>query len=234
MPANVIYIPPMHTRNPADQFSKHMRKRTDNKNDVMTAMDFLVDVYSGNVPDHIPEINDTNVTSAMSTAAMNAGFYTRATKDFCSVLADFLGDDAVVLDPFAGRGYLSKGLHDEGVSVIASDDFSWDNYAPDEIPAGIENMPAMSSVRSYAASATHLIIAWPPPTVTIDLDVAISAQEINPDIKIIHIGESVNGCTGSKEFWDVYERDESASAPLSEYKSTDYLYDRASLIARKK
>ena len=220
-----ISVPLMTSYSPADLYAYYLKNKIVSNEDTMKAMEFLFDVFDGKNPSHIPVVSDP-VASAMSHAAMKAGFYARATDSFCKSMSQYLFDDAVVLDPMAGRGYLAQGLSAHGVNVIASDDYSWDQYRPEEIPDGVHYMDAMESLRTFASSITHLILAWAPPKITLDLDLAQEALKINPDITVINIGE-VHGCTGSDDFWDHFEAVEvnNDNHAFMSYETTAHLYD---------
>ncbi len=102
--------------------------------------------------------------------------------------------DRLVLEVCAGDGLLTKWLKEEGINIIATDNFQW------EIPIlfPVERIDAIAAARRYKP---YLIIAsW----IECDTDLDVQLLNENCDCLII-IGEGEGGCTGSEGFWKKYE-----------------------------
>lgn len=181
------------------------------KKEQKAAEAYLRKIANGEIPegDEIDDFNkgDSNTVGfTMHQSGMSSGYYAKITKRFARGFKDYAGDDAVVMDPLAGRGFLAKALQEQGLKVIASDDFSWAEEGRDESTRtqGVENMKAMDAVEKNAKKATHMVVSWAP----IGFDEAAlmdKAREVNPNIKIVHIGEGLGGgCTGNEELYRRY------------------------------
>lgn len=168
--------------------------------------EFIASVGNGEIPESFPQSENFISDFSMHQKLMSRGYFGRATKEFARSFKKEVGDNAVILDPMAGKGFMAKAFQEQGLKVIASDDFSWEAVQGEHI--GVKNMDAMESVRKHAKYATHMVVSWPPRETTIDRDIMNTAREENPDITLVYIGEGENGCTGSAELWESYDVEE--------------------------
>lgn len=114
-------------------------------------------------------------------------------------IARFIGPD-VCLEVCAGNGLWAYLLHDLfGTNVIATDlkqhhtyqADTWVEYTP------VEQLSARAAVRRFK-QATTLMMVWPPYAYDPGSSRALSIFKGN---KLVFVGESSGGCTGSQTFW---------------------------------
>ena len=98
----------------------------------------------------------------------------------------------------SGCGALSKSLRDFGIDIIATDNFSlkdkWQN-----IWCEIENIDAVDAINKYK-DRDILIASWMPYNEEIDYKCLERMREVNPNMKMLIIGE-IYGATNSEKFW---------------------------------
>ena len=123
-------------------------------------------------------------------------------KNWLRILAHFIGDSKC-LEIMGGTGLISKGLHDFGVDIICTDDYSWEEGGKPHWKrhfTDIERIDAVEAVKKYANNVSFIIMSWP----YMD-DTCYKAykmmKEINPNCLMIYIGESAGGCTACDEFF---------------------------------
>ena len=166
--------------------------------DVLQILEFYRDVLQGEVPESFPDHfrgPRPNFLASMRVHGhlCEAGFYARITKETANDIAMNVGD-GIVLDPMAGKGFLTKALREANVKSIATDDNSW------SIPSNVEELDILESVEKYGDKVTHIALSWVPYESDLDLKVLRIVRDKYPHITIINIGEYA-GCTGSEEFW---------------------------------
>lgn len=170
-------------------------------------------LVNGEVPEVLLPDNDNFINSIrLHGFFQDVGYYGRVTKDFVGNLKAYISDSGcsnpVVLDPMAGKGFFVKALRESGVKTIASDDKSWAAQSSDR---SILDLDAIDSLRKHGGKVTHLVMSWPPYAVDIDYRLYKVIREEFPHIKIIYIGESNGGCTGSDDFHSAVFEDEGVS-----------------------
>ena len=145
-------------------------------------------------------------TSTFGFAAIN--------KKFVQTLKNEVIKNKKCLEIMAGTGALSKALCDLGVNVISTDNLSWDSF--DKYSSwkslrshNVEKIDFLDAINKYGKNVDFIICSWPPcdePQATIALR---KMREVNPNCKMIYIGESQGGCTADDDFFeewnDVYE-----------------------------
>lgn len=124
-------------------------------------------------------------------------------------LADWIGDRKC-LEIMAGGGWLTKGLENHGVSIVATDDFSWEGRHSMMVP--LVHITAEDAV--YAARLSPemeiMIVSWPPYSDG-QGDVIVQACDAWGEKRpIVYIGETSGGCNAPDEFFDRFAIDESA------------------------
>ena len=131
--------------------------------------------------------------------------FSLVSKDWIRLLAEFIGRGKV-LEVMSGCGSLAYALHNEGVNIIATDNFSWKE------PLGtwnetrnywynIENIDAVEAVRKYGSQVDYILMAWP--IIVTQSYVFDMMKDINPNCKMIYIGEDVDGQTTDYQFLDI-------------------------------
>ena len=103
-----------------------------------------------------------------------------------------------ILEVGCGTGALAKCLQDTGIDVIATDDFSWS--WPSRWLDNIENIDAVSAVKKYSKDVDYVLISWPNYHEPTAYDALETMREVNPDCKMIYIGEGIDGCTADNNF----------------------------------
>jgi hypothetical protein len=112
------------------------------------------------------------------------------------------------LEIMAGRGMLARALNDCGVDIIATDDFSWKwkigitqtrTLCREDLWFDVENADCLTAVEKYCASVDYIICCWPYMNNKMYLSL-LKMREINPDCKLIYIGEGIYGCTADDDF----------------------------------
>lgn len=144
--------------------------------------------------------------------------------------AEWIGERKV-LEVMAGRGWLSHGLREKGIDVIATDDMSWHKELQfqkwNDLVTEVENLDAVESVRKYGKSIDILVMAWPYMDNTA-YQVIKELHKINPDALVVYCGEW-GGCTADDAFIDHFKRvsDENFSENVSRnYQSWSGIHDR--------
>lgn len=137
------------------------------------------------------------------------------------------------LEVMAGRGILASALRQKGVSVIATDDFSWSKLEHGEYKkwedtvTEVENLDAVKAVEKYGKEAGILIMSWAYMDDTA-YRVIKKLNEVNPDALIVYIGESQGGCTADDEFFkhfDEIEDDEKFNVVSRSFERWQGLHD---------
>lgn len=153
--------------------------------------------------------------------------------DWLQPLAAWIGARKC-LEIMCGSGALSKGLQDCGVSVRATDDFSWDKeHTTDWFRNGwtkLEEMPALQAIETYGRDVDFIICSWP--FLSEDCYQALlKMREVNPAACMIFIGEW-RGATASDSFFDVAEivEDTTFQQAVANFKSIYQVQDRPYLI----
>lgn len=174
---------------------------------------FLKDVEKGLIPKKLPDCvqGDNFSHFILHRELCEVGYYAKVTRIFCEEIRKKVGKNSVVLDPFAGRGYLGRGLRQAGLSVISTDNNSW------KLSRGIEELDYKESVKKYLPGADLLALSWLPFDNDFDVEFLKSLSKDYPNKKLLVIGEPY-GCTGTDEFWRLLE-DLYDVEPLSSYRT---------------
>ncbi|UQS87158.1 SAM-dependent methyltransferase [Nicoliella spurrieriana] len=130
------------------------------------------------------------------------GMWAYISAPFTKAIADFVGNDHV-LEVMAGNGYISKGLRNNNVNVVATDSLEWvqENETGKHLVTNVEKLDAMAAFHKYESSVDTIIMCWSPDGVPIDWELLQAIRQSPRDIRLIVIGEK-NGATNSKAFWE--------------------------------
>lgn len=117
-------------------------------------------------------------------------------------IAKFIGSDSL-LEVGAGSGLWSYLISQEGVSVTAVDDHSWNKHqqvpGKDNISIGyyyhVQKSNGTRAVKKYA-DYNALLLCWPP----YKESMAANALNAFTGTKLIYIGEGHTGCTADDRF----------------------------------
>ncbi len=165
------------------------------------------DIENKRVPDTIPE--DVRLSLHFTNPAyMEVMYYrdryieqvgfARISKEWVRPLAKWIGKRKC-LEIMAGSGALSYALKNEGVRVVATDDFSWGK--PFKPWLRVENLDCILAIEKYGAEVDFIICSWPYMDDTA-YRVLLKMREINPKCRLIYIGEGYGGCTADELFFD--------------------------------
>lgn len=188
---------------------------------------YLKAVYNGEIPEELSSSvlrknNELNFSgTAFHQSLVNGGYFAKINKKFVKNLIKELGKDPVVLDCFAGKGYLTKALQDEGIKAIATDNNSR------RLSKGIEKLDALDAIKKYGKNLTHVAIVWAEDNTDHKILKKISKEY--PHIKIINIGEFEGGCTGSDSFWNEIDKKDYTTKNIP-YDSTFGINDYCTII----
>ncbi len=159
----------------------------------------LFDIYwEGNIPEKFPCMKDSlSVAPLMVRAGFQEAFNMWAIVDrtWPKIISEQFRNKTI-LELFAGAGWLSKVLREQGQTVIATDAYT-QNHVTD-----IEELNAVDAVKKYASQTDVLLLSWPPYT----SEEAAKALALWPDDKpVIYIGEDKGGCCATDEFFDRFD-----------------------------
>ncbi len=138
------------------------------------------------------------------------GLWTVIDQVWTRALAQWAGD-RTVLEIMAGAGWLAKALTENGVHVVATDDFSWGyRHRQMELVHEVQRFDATEAARQFPADI--LLVSWPPYG---DEQIIKACNAWGPDRPIVYIGEGEGGCNAPDPFWArFYEPDDAPAIPL--------------------
>ena len=130
--------------------------------------------------------------------------FTLISKDWIKPLSQWIGNRKC-LEVMAGTGSLSFALQQQGVDIIATDNFSWEgnsNWNDNEnYWTEIEHIDAIEAVKKYGKDIDIIIMSWPYMDDTA-YRILKSMREVNSNCVMIYIGEGMGGCTADDEFFE--------------------------------
>lgn len=112
------------------------------------------------------------------------------------------------LEVMAGTGMLSAALQERGVDILATDKSAPEHNDYGEIRGipslcDIKEMDALDAIREHGVDIDYLVMSWPPYNDPIAANCIETLYEVNPDAKILYIGEDYGGCTADDRFFDL-------------------------------
>lgn len=120
---------------------------------------------------------------------------------------EWIGDRRC-LEVMAGRGWWSYALQEKGISVHATDNFSWHEQlaytAWNDTLVEMEKLDAVEAVQKYGEEADLVLMSWPYMDDTA-YEVIKTLYKVNPKAIVVYIGEGMSGCTASDLFFDNFE-----------------------------
>lgn len=159
------------------------------------------------------------------------GMFCFVSWNWINPLAEWIGERKC-LEVMAGRGWLTHGLRQKGVSITATDDFSWhklNQYKKwNNLVTDVENLDAVESVEKYGRDIDILIMAWPFMDDTA-YRVIKKLYEVNPNAVVLYCGEGYGGCTADESFFGSFDRTDDETFydnVASKYTSWYGVYDR--------
>lgn len=129
-------------------------------------------------------------------------------KDWTEYLVKNIIKDSKCLEIMSGSGMLSYALLEAGATIISTDNFEWseniDHYSnwKRKTFTHIEVMDAIDAIKKFGKEVEFIIMSWPPYNEPIAYEVLKTMREVNPNLKLIFIGEDYGGCTADDNFFD--------------------------------
>ena len=133
--------------------------------------------------------------------------FTLISNDWIKPLSQWIGDRKC-LEVMAGTGSLSFALQQQGIDIIATDDFSWEGSSNwndnNNYWTEIEHIDATKAVEKYGKDIDIIIISWPYMDDTAHR-ILQSMRKVNLNCIMIFIGEGMGGCTADDEFFEAIQ-----------------------------
>jgi len=151
----------------------------------------------------LPSIEDTLLALKTRDRAISLGMYAMVTWQWINPLAKWIGTRKC-LEVMSGRGWLSLALRHKGVTIHATDNFSWFEKRDWRNPVlpDIEHLDAVASIKKYGSGIDILIMSWPPYAKNDAYQAIKTLHEVNPSAVVVFIGEDFGGCTADDEFFE--------------------------------
>lgn len=124
-------------------------------------------------------------------------------KAFASNLAKFINGKKC-LEIMSGLGALSYALKEQGVDIIATDikdpeeEFDRENREW----LSIEQLDCIEAIKKYGSEVDYIICSWPRDNEYLEVKILDTMREINPNCRLIYIGDDIGGCCASLTFFD--------------------------------
>jgi len=158
-------------------------------------------------------------------ALINISAFVPVALNWVLPLARFIGEKTC-LEIMAGKGVLAQALHECGVHMLATDDFSWKWHRNsqnkqgqplirDELWHNVEDIDALEAVKKYP-QADFILCACPPFGCERLYHILRHIQQHNPTTQIIYIGETKGGCHAENKFFNT-----------AKINNNDYLFNLA-------
>ena len=143
---------------------------------------------------------------------INISSFSLVSNKWVRPLSEYIGDKKC-LEIMAGKGVLSKCLHDNGVDIIATDDYTWkwhrnrknksgQKLKLDELWYDVEDLNCLEAIDKYGGDSDYIICSWPPYGTKVLYKALLKMREIRPKSKMIYIGENKGGCNAEIRFFN--------------------------------
>lgn len=131
------------------------------------------------------------------------------TRRNCRILKEIIGDSKV-LEIMCGLGSYTATLRSLGVPAIATDDMSWMDYDTSKYQGwkknawidDVESLDAVSAIKKYGKTVGFILMSWPPQNEPYAYEALQAMRTVNPECRMIYIGEEKGGCTADHDFFD--------------------------------
>lgn len=156
--------------------------------------------------------------------------YVPLDKMFLNSLAEFIGGKKC-LEVLAGKGSLAKGLKDNGVDIIATDNYSWNNTLDmSDTWTSVEKIDCLDAIIKYGKDVDYIICSWIPMG-DIGYKILKTMNDVNPECKMIVIGEDDGGCTANSKFFNhIMEVPDTYHIVNKHFKSWSGIYDNIKIV----
>ena len=220
-----------------DMFSLLRESKENNaiKNEIIDILDLI---SNKKLPDSISESTIKSFQSCMlrEEYIKKAGF-SLITNKFIRNLAKYIGNSKC-LEILSGKGALSKCLQEQGVKIKATDNFSWhDRLDMSDLWTDVEKIDCLEAIRKYGKDTDYIICSWIPYNSTIGTQILKEMDKVNPNCKLIVIGEGPGGCTADDSFFDNIEcvhSDYLGEDDIKGFQRWNCIYDSVKVVKYKK
>jgi 16S rRNA G966 N2-methylase RsmD len=106
------------------------------------------------------------------------------------------------LEVMAGSGMLSYSLQQQGISIISTDNFSWEGQwnVDKNYWTGIQNIDAVKATKKYCKNVDIIFMSWPYMD-SMAYKVLKTMRNVNKKCIMIYIGEDQGGCNADDKFF---------------------------------
>lgn len=146
----------------------------------------------------IGEFNRIDTPVELIRLMQKHGMYASATVLFTKTFGEWIGNRRL-LDPLAGRGWLAKGLREQGVDLIATDDASWIKKHHTFLTE-VEIMDALDSVKKYAEEVDVVLFSWAPSGKLL-WKLVKEVHKRNPNAVMVFLSEPQPEVSGNDKFY---------------------------------
>ena len=210
------------------QFMFEIYLKPEQEMEMRTILSFL---QHKQIPLSYPDFIETNFMAMNYRTKFTCSMgFSLISEDWINPLARYMKKNLIkemplTLEIMAGGGSLTKALMDKGLTVRATDNdtwvWKWSKWTV------VEKLNALDAIRKYISECSYLLCSW----AYMDDDLynaLILMRKLNPQCKLIYIGESFGGCTASAKFFDTIEdvSDARFLQSVSRYKRWCGLHDR--------
>ena len=156
--------------------------------------------------------------------------WTVLTLDWIKPLADYLKGKKC-LEVMSGTGGLAYALRQQGIDIIATDNYSRERDNNHIWWLEPERLHAPTAVKRYGKEVDYIIMSWCEYKDNICVEVLKTMRNVNPNCILIEIGEDA-GCTGVPKFYNTaqYIEDPAFDTVVSAYQKWQFIYDRPKLL----
>lgn len=216
-----------------DKIYENIDENSKDINDKSTveALNFIKTITNKEIPEDVSVnlLNSLKSRIVRQYAIKNMGF-ALVTKRFARDLAKYIGDNKC-LEIMAGQGCLSKALKDEGVDIITTDNYSWStHFNMSDTWTDVENIDCLDAIKKYGKDVSYIVCSWIPYNRSIGYEALKLMNDINPDCKMIVIGEDYGGCTADDSFFENLEEIHVNSEFKNSFRSWQSIYDYVSIV----
>lgn len=150
------------------------------------------------------------------------------------LLVDEVIKDGRCLEIMAGSGLWSEALRAHGVDVICTDNLEWENKSHQQWKhhrTEIIQMDALEAIRTYGKDVEFILMSWPYMDITA-YKALQTMRIVNPQARMIYIGEGMSGCTADDNFFEHMDEVYTDGIREANYKYCSFpgIYDRIYLI----
>ena len=180
-----------------------------------------------------PMMIDSDILKLRNDYTENCGF-TLVDMSWNRALVEHVIKNGRCLEVMAGTGLWSQALRKLGVDVICTDNMEWERSHKkgwNEHRTEIIEMEATEAVRMYGKDVDYILMSWPYMDITA-YKVLQNMRIVNPNARLIYIGEGQTGCCADDNFFEALDEvyTEGMQEVNRRYCSFPGIHDRLYLI----